>query len=134
VDKVACLRRVSIFSRLDDAAMAKLTEISTDFDAPAGQTLIEANAPGSGMFVLDSGTVIVEAHERTAELGPGEYFGELALLTDEGLRTARVRAKTDVRCLAISREDFSDLLRAEPTLAVEILEAVATQHAGHLAT
>ena len=134
MDKLGCLRRVAIFSLLDDAALSRLAEISTDFDARAGQTLIEADAPGSGMFVLETGTVLVEAHERTAELGPGEYFGERALLTDDGRRTARVRAKTDVRCLAISREDFADLLRAEPKLAVEILEGVATQHTGHLQT
>ncbi|HET9250443.1 MAG TPA: cyclic nucleotide-binding domain-containing protein, partial [Actinomycetota bacterium] len=56
--------------------------------------------------------------------GPGEFFGELALLTDHP-RNARVRAKTPVKCLAISRSDFQKLLEEEPEIAVAMLPTLA---------
>ena len=81
--------------------------MSVELDIPAGQTLVHAGDPGSGMFVIAEGTAIVEARGETMiEVGPGEFVGELALLVPEAIRSARVRAKTDVRCLAIVAGDF----------------------------
>jgi CRP-like cAMP-binding protein len=65
----------------------------------------------------------VEAPEGVRELGPGEFFGELALLTDKGKRTARVRAKTPVRCIAVDRAAFDALLEDHPEVAANLLEA-----------
>ena len=77
------------------------------------------------MFVLEEGTVEVQTPDgRAWELGPGEFFGELALLTDHP-RNARIRAKTPVRCLAISRMDFQKLLKEEPEIAVAMLPKLA---------
>jgi len=77
------------------------------------------------MFVLEEGPVEVQTPDgRAWELGPGEFFGELALLTDHP-RQARIRAKTPVRCLAISRSDFSKLLKEEPEIAVAMLPRLA---------
>ena len=64
------------------------------------------------------------------ELGPGEFFGEVALLTDSP-RNARVRARTDVRCLAISRQVFTLLLDAQPSIAATMLPIVARRLSGH---
>jgi CRP-like cAMP-binding protein len=77
-----------------------------EFEVPAGRVIIEFGQTGSGLFVITSGTVIVDAPEGTRELGPGESFGEIALETDGGARTARVRAKTDVKLVAIDRVEF----------------------------
>ena len=77
------------------------------------------------MFVLEEGTVEIQTPDgRSWEYGPGEFFGELSLLTDHP-RNARVRAKTAVRCLAISRVDFAKLLREEPEIAVAMLPKLA---------
>jgi voltage-gated potassium channel len=77
------------------------------------------------MFVLEEGTVEVQTPDgRAWELGPGEFFGELALLTDHP-RNARIQAKTPVRCLAISRMDFQKLLKEEPDIAVAMLPKLA---------
>jgi CRP-like cAMP-binding protein len=93
---------------------------------PAGQTLARADDPGSGMFVLEEGSVVVEGRGRhVIELGPGEFVGELALLVPESVRAARVRAKTDVRCLAIGRAEFEQLLEDEPRIALAMLPVVA---------
>ena len=119
------LRSIPLFADLSDEALDRVAELSTEFEAPAGWVLVEVGQPGSGMFVLEEGIVEVQTPDgRHWELGPGEFFGELALLTDHP-RNARIRAKTPARCLAISRMDFSKLLREEPGIAVAMLPKLA---------
>ena len=87
---------------------------------------MHAGDPGSGIFVILSGTAIVEARGKTMiEVGPGEFVGELALLVPEATRSARVRAKTDVHCLAIFAGDFHQLLADEPRIALAMLPVLA---------
>ena len=120
------LRAVELFSRLDDEALALVASVATEVDARAGQVLTEPGHAGSGMFVLTDGDARVELRGGTErKLHAGECFGELALLITDGTRTARVRAETDVRCLAISRDDFRHLLEREPRLAISLLEVLA---------
>jgi CRP-like cAMP-binding protein len=124
-ERLARLRLVPILSELDEHILERILGASTEFESPAGQVLIRANDPGAGMFVLEAGTVVVEAPGRTIELGPGEFFGELSLLVPESTRVARVRAKTPVRCLAIDRSAFEDLLDREPSLTLAMLRVIA---------
>jgi CRP-like cAMP-binding protein len=119
------LREIPLFAELSDRALERIGALSTEFEAAAGWVLVEVGQPGSGMFVLEEGTVDVRTPDgREWELGAGEFFGELALLTDHP-RNARIRAKTPVRCLAISRTDFSKLLEEEPEIAVAMLPKIA---------
>ena len=125
--EVEKLRQISLFADLHEHTLERIGELSTEFEVPAGWVLIDPGQPGSGMFVLQEGTVQVETPDgRSWEYGPGEFFGELALLTDHP-RNARVRAKTPVRCLAISRADFSKLLEEEPEIAVAMLPKLAAR-------
>jgi CRP-like cAMP-binding protein len=111
------LRALPLFEGVDDAQLERLAAATSEFEAPAGQALIERGRPGSGMFVLEEGQAIVEAPEGTRQLGPGDIFGERALLGEDIERTARVRAQTDVRCLAIARPEIERLLAEDPGLA-----------------
>jgi CRP-like cAMP-binding protein len=86
----------------------------------AGQTLIERGQPGSGVFVVLEGRVVVEAPEGTRELGEGAVIGERALMSEGGERTARVRALTEVRAVAVTREMFNELCAGDPGLADRI--------------
>jgi voltage-gated potassium channel len=125
------LKRIPLFAELSDRALARVAELATEFEEPAGWVLVEVGQPGSGMFVLEEGTVVVEPPDgRSWELGPGDFFGELAILTDHP-RNARVRATTPVRCLAISRTDFAKLLQEEPEIAVAMLPKLAERVEGH---
>ena len=120
------LRAIPLFAELDDDALLALADIAAEVEIPASQVMIRPYDPGLGMFVVEDGTVVVELdHGREVELGPGEFFGELALLIPEGVRAARVRAQTDVRCLAIGRDDFAGLLDTEPSIAVAMLPVLA---------
>ena len=119
------LRRIPLFADLPDRTLERIAELSTEFEEPAGWVLVEVGQPGSGMFVLEEGIVEVQTpNGRSWELGAGEFFGELALLTDDP-RKARVRSKTPVRCLAISRSDFQELLQEEPEIALAMLPRLA---------
>jgi CRP-like cAMP-binding protein len=116
------LRALPIFEDVDDAQLERLAAATSEFEAPAGQALIERGRPGSGMFVLEEGEAIVEAPEGTRQLGPGDIFGERALLGEDIERTARVRAQTDVRCLAIARPEIERLLAEHPRLAQRLAQ------------
>lgn len=127
-DAISALRRASLFQGLAEDSLARVAEWVKDFEAPAGQVLIEPGMAGSGMFVVCEGTVVVETRsQRRVELGPGEVVGEMALIKPDGVRTARVRALTDVRCLALDREAFRRLLAEEPGLAMAVLDVVAAR-------
>jgi CRP-like cAMP-binding protein len=124
-DHVERLRAVPLFTDLDEAALTRAASIATEVEFPRGALLMERNHPGSGLFVILDGTVQVELPQRTVELGPGEFVGELSLLTDRVTRSARVRAAGEVRCLAMSRRDFCGLVEAEPRIALSMLSALA---------
>jgi CRP-like cAMP-binding protein len=91
----------------------------------AGQVLIEPGQFGTGLYVILEGTVLVEAPERTRELGPGAVIGERALLSADGKRTARVRATSDVRVLAVDRIEFERLCADDADLAERVADAGA---------
>ena len=110
------LRALPLFADLDEDQLDRLATCTSEFDAPAGQALIERGRAGSGLFVLEQGQAVVEAPEGTRELGPGDVFGERALVGEDGERTARVRAQTDVRCLAIARTELERLITERPSV------------------
>ncbi len=121
----ARLRSIPIFGGLSDEELARVEEVATPFEVEAGWVLVEPAQPGSGMFCLLEGTVNVELPKgRLISLGPGEFFGELSLLTEVD-RVARVRASSTVRGIAIGRSAFQDLLREEPQIAVAMLPVLA---------
>ena len=119
------LRALPLFADVDDAHLERLAAATSEFQAPAGQALIERGRTGSGMFVLEEGQAIVEAPEGTRQLGPGDIFGERALLGEDLERTARVRAQTNVRCLAIARPEIERLLAEDPRVAQRLAQLSA---------
>jgi CRP-like cAMP-binding protein len=109
------LRALLLFSDLDEEQLDVLAAGAKEFSIAAGQPLIQRGDPGSGLFILEEGRAVVDAPEGTRELVPGDVFGERSLL--EGVeRTARVRAETDVRCIAIPRPVLESLIAAHPQL------------------
>lgn len=124
-DTVDMVRKVPMFSELDEEEMRWVADLATDFEVPAGFVLIEHGQPGSGMFIVTRGTVTVELPHGPIDLGPGEFVGELPLLADGIARVARVRAKTAVEGLAISRMAFAELLEREPRVCARMLPVLA---------
>ena len=121
------LRAIPIFADLDEETLSLMAERTTEFEAPKGQVLVEVGQPGAGVFVVESGEVEVDLPGgRVSVLGAGAFFGEIALLTDHP-RTARVRARSDVRCVALERTVFAQLVRDHPSIAVAMLPVLAAR-------
>lgn len=114
-----------MFAHLDAPALTRILDKMDEFEAPPGQVLVQPGREGSGMFVIEEGTVEVTRKDTNVELGPGEFVGELALLVPDASRTARVKAVSPVKGLAIGRAEFVELLEEEPRIAVGMLEALA---------
>ncbi|MFP3915543.1 MAG: Crp/Fnr family transcriptional regulator [Actinomycetota bacterium] len=124
------LRRVPLFADLDEEGLRSLADIATEFDAAHGHVLMYKGQAGSGMFIIEEGSVRVEIPSGDpVALGPGEFVGELSVLADAP-RMARVCVEEPLRALAISRNDLNALLEREPSIAVAMLRSLARRFAG----
>jgi CRP-like cAMP-binding protein len=124
-DLTTKLGAVSLFGALAGADLASIATLVSPFEAHPGHVLVQPGMVGSGLFLIEEGTVTLTVQDRELELGPGEFFGELALLDDRAVRTTRVRARTPVRGYCINRDDFIALLEAEPKIALVMLRVLA---------
>jgi CRP/FNR family cyclic AMP-dependent transcriptional regulator len=130
-DRSERLRAIPLFSGVAEPTLRRIAEAMNQVEVPAGQVLIQQGQPGAGILIVEEGSVVVERPGRDPiELGPGEFVGELALLTAEGVHTARVRTTTTSVLLAMSRQEFLDLLQEEPRIAVAMLPTLAERLAG----
>jgi len=119
------LRELPLFSGLSAAGLERVAACIGELEVEPGQVLALPGDPGSGMFVIVEGEVDVEARGANYRLGPGNFFGELALLDPGHERVARVRAATDVLCIGIARDDALSLIESEPQLALAMLRELA---------
>ena len=125
--KIERLAGIPLFAGSRPRELEGVARLCTEVDVPAGRTLCREGETGQEFFVLESGTVSVEVGGRqVATLGPGDFFGELALL-DAGPRNATVTAQSDVKVLVVSRQEFMGLLEEEPVVAVRMLPAIGAR-------
>jgi CRP-like cAMP-binding protein len=126
------LRSVPLFAGASDAALERLAAESGELTSSAGQVVAMEGDVGSGMFVILDGTATVEWRGGAVDLHAGTFFGELTLLAPGGRRNARVRAATDMRCLAIPRDVALEVIESEPSVALAMLREVARRFASAL--
>ena len=113
------LATVPLLSGLDRKQLGRMSRDFRERTYPAGTVIIrEGDDHGMGFFVVAEG----EANE-LSRLGPGSYFGEIALISDR-VRTATVTAGTDVRCLVMMLTDFRAFVRGDAEVAWKLLEHV----------
>ncbi|HEX3688001.1 MAG TPA: cyclic nucleotide-binding domain-containing protein [Gaiellaceae bacterium] len=110
-----------LFADLGEDDLQCVADAVNEVEVPAGQLLVQPGAPGTGMFFIAEGTAVVETKRDEIELGPGQFFGELALMSEDATRTARVQAKTELRCLALDRANFRTLVAEHPDVAASLL-------------
>lgn len=121
------LREIPLFAGLSDDGLARVSAEATEVTAEPGQILTLPGDVGSGMFVLLDGSVSVELRGGDIEITAPDFVGELALLLPDGGRVGRVRARTQVRCLALSRAGFEALIESEPSFALVLLRGLAAR-------
>lgn len=119
------LQGLSPLQGISPAGLERVAARAAEVDCEAGTVLALPDDPGSGMYVIREGSVAVELRSGALELGPGDFFGELALLVEDGTRVARIRATTPVRCISIPRDDFLALVETEPAFALHLLRELA---------
>src|ERR671933_443642 len=122
------LRRVPIFSDLDRRELERIAASMKERTFSAGDTVTAEGQSGVGFFVIESGEakVTVGGQDRR-RLGPGDYFGEVALLTDSP-RTATITAESDLRCYGMTAWDFKPLVETNGSIAWKLLQAMAKNY------
>ena len=125
---VDLLRTVPLFADLDRRQLKTLAERFHERIVPPGATPVqEGTMSGIGFFVVADGEAAVSIDGDVVQtLGPGDYFGERALVS-EGARTATVTATTDVRLLEIAFYDFREFALANPDVSWKLLQHVVAQ-------
>jgi CRP-like cAMP-binding protein len=126
------LRAIPLFAGASDGAIERLAAASGELVAQRGQIVAMEGDAGSGMFVILDGTASVEWRGGSVDLDAGTFFGELTLLAPGGRRNARVRAATEMRCLAIPRDVALDVIESEPSVALAMLREVSRRFASAL--
>lgn len=123
--RLQSLRSVPLFSALNMRELQLIVDLSVPRQVRAGTTIIKEGATGNDFFVIESGKVVVSKKSRkVATLGPGDHFGELALLS-RSARRATVTAETDASFLVLSRWAFMGLLGQIPDMAIKLLKGAA---------
>jgi CRP/FNR family cyclic AMP-dependent transcriptional regulator len=126
------LARSSFFKDLSPPELADVAALMTKDHFQAGETIFKQGAPGDYFFYIASGAVRVwleledGGSRELAVLGPGQFFGELALL-DKEPRTAGVEAIETCEVWRLEREEFLNLLRGNAQMAVKLLQVVAAR-------
>lgn len=119
------LEEVPLFAGIAARHVRKIASLGTvaHFDAKA--TIVKAGEPGEAFYVILHGQASVRRRGRSrAELGPGAYFGEMALI-DGAPRSATVVAETETACLVLARKPFTKILKSEPAVALALLGTLA---------
>ena len=121
------LKRVPLFADLDNRQLKKLADRFREHTVGPGTTVTtEGKMSGVGFFVVGDGEASVSVSgKEVATLGPGDHFGELALVS-EAERTATVTATTDLRLLEIPFWDFRDFAHANPDVTWKLLQHVVS--------
>jgi CRP-like cAMP-binding protein len=128
---VAALRHVDLVQPRTDDQLHRAAARFRTLRYAEGERVIEEGAPGDSFFLVDRGTVKVlkvtgGRSREMARLGPGDFFGEMALLTGEQ-RSATVVALDDVELFVIDKGGFHDILLDNPEVAVEISSLLAAR-------
>lgn len=119
------LANVPLFSSLSKKDLQRVAKASEEVRIEAGRTLVEQGRTGHEFFLILDGTAVVRRNNRkVTELGPGQYFGELAIL-DRGPRSASVIANTDMSVLVLGQREFIGVLDSIPGMAYKILKVMA---------
>lgn len=128
--KSTSLKRIPIFSSLDEGNLEKLSSIAVEKSYRKGQIIFDQGDPGNSLIILKKGLVkisLVDSNDHEfiiKTLGENDFFGEMSLL-DGGQRSATAVTVDETHALLIYREDFIRLVNENPTVALDLLKLLS---------
>jgi CRP/FNR family transcriptional regulator, cyclic AMP receptor protein len=125
--KIELLSHVQMFSSLNKKELGLIARSADVVTVKPGKEIVTQGTPGHEFYLVVSGQATVRRNGRKiATLGPGQYFGELALL-DRGPRSATVTAETEVELAIISHREFLAVLNQVPAVSYKLLVSMASR-------
>ena len=119
------LQGVPLFSALSKRDLKTVEQAADRIEVPAGREVVSEGRTGHEFFlILDGKASVTRDNRKVADLGPGDYFGEMAVL-DQGPRTATVVADTDMNLLVLGQREFAGLISTVPGLAGKLMRSLA---------
>jgi CRP/FNR family cyclic AMP-dependent transcriptional regulator len=119
------LRNVPLFAELDERELDQLARQMHERRFPEGADVTSEGAGGAGFFVIAEGNAdVTVAGEHRASIGPGDFFGEIALI-DTGVRSASITAATELLCYGLTAWEFRPFVEEHPKVAWALLQTLA---------
>jgi CRP-like cAMP-binding protein len=126
-DVVQSLKTVPLFAGVGDRELKRLANVLRESRFNEGEAITTEGQSGIGFFIIEDGEASVALRgEIVRTLGPGDHFGEIALI-DEGPRSATVTASTDMRCRGMASWEFRAFVQEHPEVAWPLLETLASR-------
>jgi CRP/FNR family transcriptional regulator, cyclic AMP receptor protein len=123
---IELLEQIPLFEGLPHQELERIARSFKERRFSAGDTVAAEGSGGVGFFVIGEGTATVDVHgEQRGQLGPGDYFGEIALIDDQARRTATITAETDLTCYGLTSWDFRPLVETNAEIAWKLLQVMA---------
>ena len=120
------LAQVPLLAGLDRHTLEQLSKSLKDRTFRAGAHVVDEGQSGVGFFIVLDGSATVSIGGREVRrLGPGDWFGEIALLAADSVRTATVIAETDLKCVGLTAWEFRPFLAEHPDVAWQVMGTMA---------
>jgi CRP/FNR family cyclic AMP-dependent transcriptional regulator len=133
-ERIARLKDVSLFATLSSRELAIVGRFLHERQYQAGEVIFDEGEEGQALYIVYAGQVVIVRKAKPdaplAELGPGDFFGDLALL-DNAPRAAQARAATDCVLGVFFRADFANVLETDPRTGSRLYQQLA-RHVGRL--
>ena len=122
--KTRLISGVPLFAQCSKGELQEIAAIADEIDIAEGKELTTEGSPGREFFVIIDGTAsVAQEGDQINDLGPGDFFGEVALVKDTP-RTATVTATSPVRALVVTRQNFKRLIERQPDIERTVLKAL----------
>ncbi len=123
--KVDALAKAPLFAALSRQELGELAKATEDLEVEEGKTLTREGDLGREFFVIVDGDVsVMQDGNEIRRLGPGDFFGEIALIYDNARRTATVTAASPLRFFVLTRQSFRSLLEHQPEIEEKVMAAL----------
>ena len=123
--KVDALAKAPLFSALSKQELGALAKATEDLEVEEGKVLTREGDLGREFFVIVDGDVsVTQDGKEIRRLGPGDFFGEIALIYENARRTATVTATSPLRFFVLTRQSFRSLLEHQPEIEDKVMAAL----------